>query len=82
MEKASPEFIREFEAEAREMLKGYQYYGVKPGEEGRPVETYGNIPVDNVVTEIVVFNPDLHSLFSLRGRYTIEELMALDKGQK
>lgn len=82
MEKASPEFIREFEAEAREMLKGYQYYGVKLGEEGRPVETYGNFPVDNVVTEIVVFNPDLHSLFSLRGRYTIEELMALDKGQK
>ena len=82
MEKASPEFIRSFETEVREMLKGYQYYGVKPGEEGRPVETYGNFPVDNVVTEIVVFNPDLHSLFSLRGRYTIEELMALDKGQK
>ena len=82
MEKASPEFIREFEAEAREMLKGYQYYGVKPGEEGRPVETYGSFPVGNVVTEIVVFNPDMHSLFSLRGSYTIDELMSLDKENK
>ena len=79
MEKADPEFIRSFEEELRDTLKVYQYYGVKPGEEGRPVETYGNVPVDGVVTEIVVFNPDLHSVFSLRGRYTIEELMALDK---
>ena len=79
MEKADPEFIRRFEGELRDTLKVYQYYGVKPGEEGRPVETYGNVPVDGVVTEIVVFNPDLHSVFSLRGRYTIEELMALDK---
>lgn len=82
MEKASPEFIRNFETEARKMLKGYQFYGIKPGEEGRPVETYGTYPVENVVTEIVVFNPDLHSLFSLRGRYTIEDLMSLDKGDR
>ena len=79
MEKAAPEFISRFEGELRDTLKVYQYYGVKPGEEGRPVETYGNVPVDGVVTEIVVFNPDLHSVFSLRGRYTIKELMALDK---
>ena len=71
--------VTKVEVEKKVTLKVYQYYGVKPGEEGRPVETYGNVPVDGVVTEIVVFNPDLHSVFSLRGRYTIEELMALDK---
>lgn len=79
MEKGTPEFISKFEAELRDTLKSYKYYGIKPGEEGRLVETYSNFPVDGIITEIVIFNPELHSVFSLRGRYTIEELMSLDK---
>ena len=76
---ASPDFIKEFTSELRKVLKGYQFYGVKPGEEGHPVEVYGNYPDKNIVREIVVYNPDNHSLFSLRGEYTVEELLSLDK---
>ena len=79
MDNASPDFIKEFTSELRKVLKGYQFYGVKPGEEGHPVEVYGNDPDKNIVREIVVYNPDNHSLFSLRGEYTVEELLSLDK---
>ena len=79
MDNASPDFIKEFTSKLRKVLKGYQFYGVKPGEEGHPVEVYGNYPDKNIVREIVVYNPDNHSLFSLRGEYTVEELLSLDK---
>ena len=79
IDNASPDFIKEFTSELRKVLKGYQFYGVKPGEEGHPVEVYGNYPDKNIVREIVVYNPDNHSLFSLRGEYTVEELLSLDK---
>ena len=82
IDKASPDFIKEFTSELRKVLKGYQFYGVKPGEEGDPVEVYGNYPDKNIVREIVVYNPDNHSLFSLRGEYTVEELPSLDKKDK
>lgn len=82
MDNASPDFIKEFTSELRKVLKGYQFYGVKPGEEGHPVEVYGNYPDKNIVREIVVYNPDNHSLFSLRGEYTVEELLSLDKKDK
>ena len=82
IDKASPDFIKEFTSELRKVLKGYLFYGVKPGEEGDPVEVYGNYPDRNIVREIVVYNPDNHSLFSLRGEYTVEELLSLDKKDK
>ena len=82
IDNASTDFIKEFTSELRKVLKGYQFYGVKPGEEGHPVEVYGNYPDKNIVREIVVYNPDNHSLFSLRGEYTVEELLSLDKKDK
>lgn len=82
MEKASPEFIQDFTQSLREVMKGYQFYGIKIGEGGHPVEVYGNYPENNVVHEIIVFNPELNSLFSLRGEYTVEELLSLDKNTK
>ena len=79
IDKASPDFINDFVTELRDVLKGYQFYGVKPGEEGAPVEVYGNYPDKNIVREIVVYNPESHTLFSLRGEYTVEQLLSLDK---
>ena len=79
VENAPPDFIKEFTSELREVLKGYQFYGVKPGEDGHPVEAYGNYPDKNIIREIVVYNPDNHNLFSLRGEYTVEDLLSLDK---
>jgi hypothetical protein len=79
MEKAPEDFITGFVGELREILKAYQFYGIKPGEEGRLAEVYGNYPENGIVTELVVFNPELNSLFSLRGRYTVEELISIDQ---
>lgn len=79
MEHASSEFIQDFTQKLKEILKTYQYYGIKIGQGGYPVEVYGNYPDNNIVREIVVFNPELYSLFSLRGEYTVDELLSLDK---
>lgn len=82
MENASPEFIEEFTAKLKSVTKTYQFYGIKIGQGGHPVEVYGNYPDNNIVHEIVVFNPELYSIFSLRGEYTVEELLSLDKNVK
>lgn len=79
LEKAPKDLVEGFVGELREVLKGYQFYGIKPGEEGRLAEVYGNYPENGIVTELVVFNPVLNSVFSLRGKYTVEELESLDK---
>ncbi len=81
MEHASPEFIQEYTKKLKDVMKSYQFYGVKIGQGGHPVEVYGNYPDNNIVRELIVFNPELNSSFSLRGEYTVEELLAIDKNQ-
>lgn len=81
MEHASPEFIQEYTKKLKDIMKSYQFYGVKTGQGGHPVEVYGNYPDNNIVRELIVFNPELNSSFSLRGEYTVEELLAIDKNQ-
>jgi hypothetical protein len=81
MEHASPEFIQEYTKKLKDIMKSYQFYGVKIGQGGHPVEVYGNYPDNNIVRELIVFNPELNSSFSLRGEYTVEELLAIDKNQ-
>jgi hypothetical protein len=81
MEHASPEFIQEYTKKLKDIMKSYQFYGVKIGQGGYPVEVYGNYPDNNIVRELIVFNPELNSSFSLRGEYTVEELLAIDKNQ-
>ena len=79
MEHASPDFIQDFTQRLKDVVKSYQFYGIKIGQGGHPVEVDGNYPDNNIVREIVVFNPELYSLFSLRGEYTVDELLSLDK---
>lgn len=80
MTKATAYLKDGFLQELRKILKdNYIYYGIKPGEEGRPVEVYG-CPVQNsLVKELVVFNPKDYSLFSLIGDFGVEDLQNLDK---
>lgn len=80
MPKASAELKAEFLQKLRRILKeGYIYYGIKPGEEGRPVEVYGCPVQNNIVKELVVFNPKDYSLFNLIGDFCVEDLKNLDK---
>lgn len=79
MKKASDQTLEEFLPALRQTLASYQFYGIKPGMDGRIVEVYGSPIKNGAVDELIVFNSDLYSLFSLRGCYPIEELQALDK---
>ena len=79
LERASEEVKTGFLSALRDTLRRYDFYGVKPGEEDRPVEVYGTPLSDGYVHEIVVYNPDFYALFSMRGAFSMEELISLDK---
>ena len=79
MKNASGETKTPFLHALRKSLKAYQFYGRKPGMDGRVVEVYGSPIKNGVVAELVIFNPEQYSLFSLRGSYPVEELQELDK---
>ena len=82
MPKATEVRKEEFLQKLRRILKEeYIYYGIKPGEEGRPVEVYGCPVQQDIVKELVVFNPKDHSLFSLIGDFGVQDLMNLDKNK-
>ena len=79
MKRASDQSKAKFLSSLRAALKSYQFYGKKPGMDGSIVEVYGNPVKNGIVTELIIFNPEIYSLFSLRGLYSIAELRALDK---
>jgi hypothetical protein len=79
MKKASDQSKSQFLSSLRTALKSYQFYGRKPGVEGNLVEVYGSPVKDGAVAELIIFNPEIYSLFSLRGSYSVAELKAMDK---
>lgn len=82
LKKASGSAQGEFLARLRGTLKSYQFYGKETGEDGNIVEVYGSPIKNGVVHELVVYNPDNHVLFSLRGSYPVDELQKLDPKKK
>ena len=79
MKKASDQSKTKFLSSLRITLKSYQFYGRKPGVEGNIVEVYGSPVKDGAVAELIIFNPEIYSLFSLRGSYSVAELQSLEK---
>ena len=77
MDKASDQTKGKFLPALRQTLTSYQFYGRKAGMDGRIVEVYGSKIKNGVVDELVIFNSDLYSLFSLRGPYPVDALQAL-----
>ena len=75
---ASNQTKTEFAQAVRQTLKSYQFYGIEKGIDGKLVEVYGSPIKNEVVHEIVVFNPVNYTLISLRGSYPIAELQKLD----
>jgi hypothetical protein len=47
------------------------------GEDGNVVEVYGSPIKNGAVHELVVYNPDNHVRFSIRGTYPVTELQKL-----
>lgn len=74
---ASNQTKTEFVQAIRQTLKSYQFYGTEKGIDGKLVEVYGSPIKNEVVNELVVFNPVNYSLFSLRGSYSVAELKEL-----
>ena len=79
MKKASDQSKAKFLSSLRATLKSYQFYGKRPGMDEYIVEVYGSPVKAGAVSELIIFNPDIYSLFSLRGSYSVAELQSLEK---
>ena len=78
MKKASKEVKGEFLPLLRRTMQSYQFYARETGTDGNIVEVYGSPIKNGVVHELVVYNPDNYTLFSLRGSYPVSELQKLE----
>lgn len=79
MKKVTDSTKQSFSQDLRRTLKSYQFYGKKEGMDKSIVEVYGSPIKNGVVHELIVFNPEKYSLFSMRGAYPVSELQKLDK---
>ena len=78
MKRASAQTRQEFLSQLPRVLQGYMYYGKKKGMNDNIVDVYGSQIIDGVVHELIVFNQENGSLFSMRGTYPVTQLEALD----
>lgn len=62
------------------LLKDYRYYGKSYTPEG-VVDVYVHMKSEDVVDELVVFNPEKYVLSILKGIFPVEELLKLYKGK-
>ena len=79
MKRASDQSKAKFLSSLRATLKSYQFYGKRPGMDEYIVEVYGSPVEAGAVSELIIFNPEIYSLFSLRGSYSVAELQSLEK---
>ena len=79
MKRASAQTRQEFLSQLPMVLQGYMYYGKKKGMNDNIVDVYGSQIIDGVVHELIVYNQENGSLFSMRGTYPVTQLEALDK---
>ena len=79
MKRASDLVKQDFLKQLHNTLHTYIYYGKKKGMHGNIVDVYGSQVVDGIVKELLVFNQENYSLFSMRGTYSVAELQSLDK---
>ena len=79
MKRASAQTRQEFLSQLPMVLQGYMYYGKKKGMNDNIVDVYGSQIIDGVVHELIVYNQENGSLFSMRGTYPVTQLESLDK---
>ena len=81
MEEASQSERLRFVSDLHAVLKQYDYYGKQPSKNGE-VDIYVHHTGPQTVDELVIYNPEIYSLNSLFGHFTVSELMALDQNGK
>ena len=77
LKKAQDNVLYDFLTRLRNILNSYQLYG-KTTDDGNTVVVYGSPIKNGIVHELVVYNPDNHVVFSLRGSYPYDELKKLE----
>lgn len=74
MQNASEADIRHFEEDLLAALKSYEYYGKADAPKGI-VDIYIDRSSDGIVGELVIYNPIIYSVNSLRGELSAEKLI-------
>ena len=77
MDGADSDVRSEFVHDLYSALAGYRYYGQCPSKNGE-VDVYYMPNGEDLVKELVIYNPAIYSLNSLYGDFTLKQLLALD----
>ena len=78
MDKVKPEERTVFLDDMNKCLSAYVYAGKSDTPNG-VVDAYVHLSSPDVADELVVYNPKLVALYSLRGDFTTEELLKISK---
>lgn len=78
MGNVSPDILDRFAGDLHETLKLYGYYGHQQTKNGL-VDIYVLKTSSDTVEELVIYNPESFSLNSLRGTFTVSELLKLSE---
>lgn len=70
-----------FISEMYEVLETYHYYGTIPAKSGT-VDIYLKYSSPETVEELVIYNPEIYTLNSLFGTFTMQELLELSEQVK
>ena len=80
MGKVSQPQKQRFVQEMETLVKDYRYYGKSYTPDGA-MDVYVHLKSDDVVDELVVYNPEKYILSSLIGIFPVEDLLKLYKGR-
>lgn len=75
---ASRQSLEMFENDLQKVLKSYEYYGTQEEPNGK-VDVYVMRSGTSVIKELVVYNPENHTLNSFYGSFPLDALMKIAK---
>jgi hypothetical protein len=75
---ASRQSLEMFENDLQKVLKLYEYYGTQEEPNGK-VDVYVMRSGTSVIKELVVYNPENHTLNSFYGSFPLDALMKIAK---
>ncbi len=76
MDKADEAVRQNFLKDMQEVMGQYMYAGKSDTNKG-VVDTYVHLDSPETADELVVFNPDICAFYSMKGKFTIEELLEI-----
>ena len=68
---------KQFESDLHETLKEYRYHGQEQSKNGL-VDVYLLMAGGDEVEEVVIYNPEIFSLNSLKGLFSVKSLLSIE----